>query len=104
MPMNALRKKFDEILLSTPLWDGKTKVIQMTDSKEKTVEIRALISSRNSSESFDLRCLVREQLIGFLQENFPEGLPKVRAEIRNSTPVQVQEVALSDSQPQNPPK
>jgi hypothetical protein len=53
-------------------------VLQVTDLKEHTMEIRCLVSSRNSSESFDLRCLVREQMIVFLRDNYPEAFPRVR--------------------------
>jgi hypothetical protein len=28
-----------------PLWDGKVKVVQVTDTTEKTVEIRVLVSA-----------------------------------------------------------
>jgi hypothetical protein len=61
-----------------PLWDKRVCGLQVTDLKEHTMEIRCLVSSRNSSESFDLRCLVREQMIAFLRDNYPDALPRVR--------------------------
>jgi len=39
------------------------------------------MSSADSGKNFDLRCLVREQLIAYLQKNHPESLPRVRAEL-----------------------
>ena len=41
-----------------------------------TVELRALVSARNASATFDLRCEVREKLIAFLAREFPQALPR----------------------------
>lgn len=80
VPLQALREKFDSLLSQTPLWDGRAKVIQITDCKERVMEIRALMSARNAAEAFDLRCYIRENLITFIQQNYPESLPKTRSE------------------------
>jgi hypothetical protein len=50
----------------------------VTDVKEHTIELRGLISARNSSQAFDLRCYIRENLIKFLSKNYPDSLPKNR--------------------------
>jgi small-conductance mechanosensitive channel len=80
IPVEPLRKEFDDLLTKTKLWDGKVNVLQVTDAKEKTIEIRLLMSSGNSSDAFDLRCFIRENMIAYIQKNYPEGLPKLRAE------------------------
>jgi hypothetical protein len=49
--------------------------------KEGTVELRALVSAANASAAWDLRCEVREQLIAFLQREYPHALPRRRAEV-----------------------
>lgn len=74
-PVNAMRAELDRILANQPLWDKRVKVIQVTDLREKVMEVRVLVSARNSGEAFDLRCAVREQLITFLQQHYPESLP-----------------------------
>jgi len=79
LPIDSLRTEFDRLLALTTLWDKKVKVIQVTDAKTNVVEIRALMSASNSSDAFDLRCYIRENLIHFIQEKYPESLPKVRA-------------------------
>lgn len=81
LPIDDLRNEFDRLLDATPLWNKKAKVIQLTDAKENVIEIRALMSANNSSEAFDLRCYIRENLIHFIQKNYPESLPKVRASL-----------------------
>ncbi len=82
VPVEELRQEVHRILGTTDLWDGKVWNVQVTDSKEQTVEIRALMSASDSSKAWDLRCLVREQLVAYLQERHPESLPVVRAELR----------------------
>jgi small-conductance mechanosensitive channel len=77
-PVEEMRKELRRILESSNLWDGKTCVLQVTDVTEKTMQIRALMSARNGPAAFDLRCLVREKLIQFLQEQYPASLPTAR--------------------------
>lgn len=83
VPFDALRKELTRILESDPNWDGRVNVIQVTNATDKTVEIRALMSSADASSGWDLRVNVREQLIKFLQENYPGCLPRSRVEISN---------------------
>jgi small-conductance mechanosensitive channel len=83
MPIDDLRAEFKRLLDNTPLWDKKAAGVQVTDCKENTIEIRALVSAQNSSDLFDLRCYIRENLITFIQNNYPGSLPHARAEITN---------------------
>lgn len=81
VPVGELRKEFTRILEESNLWDGKVNVMQVTNATEKTVEIRALMSTVDSPTGWDLRVHVREKLISFLQENYPESLPRIRVEM-----------------------
>jgi small-conductance mechanosensitive channel len=81
VPIDRLREELTRILQSDKNWDGKVNVLQVTDSTEKTMEIRALMSSADSPSAWDLRVNVREKLIDFLQKNYPESLPKSRIDI-----------------------
>jgi len=65
----------------TRLWDKQVVNLQVVDSNERAVQLRALVSARTSPEAWDLRCEVREKLIVFLQERYPGALPKQRAEL-----------------------
>ena len=78
VPVEAMRAQLQKIAESSPLWDKRVCGLQVTDLKEHTMEIRCLVSSRNSSESFDLRCLVREEMIAFLRDTYPESFPRMR--------------------------
>jgi len=53
-------------------------VLQVTDAKEHTLELRALVSASDSPTAWDLRVLVREKLVEFVQKNYPEYLPQTR--------------------------
>lgn len=81
IPLQPVRNELNRLLESNDLWDGKVNVLQVTDSKDTTMEIRALMSARNSSDAWDLRCFIREGLITFIQKHHPESLPRARAEI-----------------------
>ncbi len=81
VPIEEVRQEFHRILQSSKLWDGKVWGLQMTNASENTVELRALMSAPNGPVAFDLRCLVREKLVEFMQERYPDSLPKTRAEL-----------------------
>ena len=66
--MPELRKRFETILVGHPLWDGRTKAVQVTEAGERTLEVRLLVSAKDSSRLFDLRCDVREKLVAWLTE------------------------------------
>ncbi len=80
VPVDRLREKLEEIVHGSKLWDGKAVKLQVTDAPGNMVELRVLVSARNSGEIWDLRCLVREKLIGFLQAEYPGALPRQRTE------------------------
>ncbi|HEU5073394.1 MAG TPA: mechanosensitive ion channel family protein [Polyangiaceae bacterium] len=85
-PLTELRAEFDRIVEASPLWDRQTKVLQVTDATDSTLVVRPLMSAKNASDAWDLRCEVREKLIQFLQQHHPHALPRRRAEIVASTP------------------
>ena len=95
LPLEPLRKEFIRLLENNPLWDGRIKAMQVTDAKVHTMEIRALMSARNSSDAFDLRCNIREKLIAFIQETYPESLPQHR--LRENTQIGIRGSDLINS-------
>jgi small-conductance mechanosensitive channel len=80
VPMDELRGELRRICESSQLWRGEVCVLQASDASEHTVQLRALMDARNSSDAWDLRCLVREKLIEYLQKNHPGSLPRYRGE------------------------
>jgi hypothetical protein len=63
VPVDKLREEYRQILDSSPLWDRKVMAVQVTDAKERSVELHCLMSAGNPTTTFDLRCYVRERLI-----------------------------------------
>ena len=81
VPVDAVRAELKRILEATPLWNKKVCALQVSDSDQHTMQLRALMDARNSGDAWDLRCLVREKLIDFLQKNYPGCLPRYRGEM-----------------------
>jgi small-conductance mechanosensitive channel len=81
VPVDEVRSELERTLESTDLWDGNVHALQVTDASDRSIELRAIMSARNSANAWDLRCLVRERLVSFLAENHPESLPRARAEL-----------------------
>jgi small-conductance mechanosensitive channel len=82
VPVEDLRQQLRRILESSELWDTKVCGVQVTNATEHTMEVRALMSASNSGRAWDLRCYVREKMIEFLQQKYPECLPRTRAELQ----------------------
>jgi small-conductance mechanosensitive channel len=83
VPVGELREKLEEIALASKLWDGRVVALQVTDFKESTMEIRMLVSAGTAPRTFDLRCEVREKMIAFVQQRYPEALPSVRTDLHD---------------------
>jgi len=83
-PVDTVRKKLMEIVAQSKLWNGKIANLQVTDCKETTIELRALVSADNASAVSDLRAEVREKLVDYLQREHPHALPRRRNEISNA--------------------
>lgn len=81
VPVDKLREELTRILQSDGNWDGKVNVLQVTNSTEKSMELRALMSAADSPSAWDLRVNVREKLIDFLQKNYPDSLPRSRVQM-----------------------
>lgn len=84
VPVDQLRKEFERLLDLSPLWDKRAKALQVTNTSERTIEVRTLMSAASSGAAFDLRCYIRENLIKYVREHHPDGLPKTRAFIENT--------------------
>jgi small-conductance mechanosensitive channel len=78
VPLEAVRRELEAIARASPLWDGRVVNLQVSDAKDWTIELRALVSARNAPQAWDLRCEVREKLIAFLQREYPHALPTTR--------------------------
>ena len=83
LPLDEARAALKEIIESHPLWDKRFWNLQVTDASEKTMQLRVLATSADSSKSWDLRCDIREKFILWIQKNHPQRLPRLRVEPQN---------------------
>jgi small-conductance mechanosensitive channel len=81
VPVDAIRQELRRLLENSNKWDKKVCALQVTNATERAVELRALMSAADAPTMWELRCEVREQLITFIQKNYPAALPKLRTEL-----------------------
>lgn len=87
-PVEVIRREYSRLLRQSPLWDGHVDALQVVDSNDRTITIRALMSARNAGHLWDLRCEIREKLIAFIRDQYPEALPRSRVDYpREARPV-----------------
>lgn len=90
IPLEPLRKELERLLQEVPqLWDGRVSVLQVVETSERAIQLRVLVSSRDSSSGWDLRCYIRENLITFISHKHPQSLPQLRAAFQASPTAEV---------------
>ncbi|MHB8624118.1 MAG: mechanosensitive ion channel family protein [Sulfuricaulis sp.] len=81
VPLAPLRAELEHVCRDAAEWDRRIALLQVVDADEHAMQVRALVSATDASKLWDLRCRVREALIDFVQREYPEGLPRARAEL-----------------------
>ncbi|MET3638092.1 MULTISPECIES: mechanosensitive ion channel family protein [Curtobacterium] len=80
-----MREELDRILSTSTIWDGRTKVLQVTDAVSGLVRVRILVSAPDAGGLFDLRCYVREEMVEWVQREHPDALPRQRVQVTQGT-------------------
>ena len=98
-----LREEVGRIVTVNPRWDGRFWNCQVTDTKpDGAIELRALMTAKDASTAFDLRCDVREALLAYLAREMPEAIVRRRADVSFSaadTPPDATPAALFPAAP-----
>lgn len=81
LPVDDIRKEAIRILENEPLWNKDRWAVQVSECSEQTMEIRILMTANSSPQTYDLRCIVREGLIKFINTHYPEYFPRTRVEL-----------------------
>jgi small-conductance mechanosensitive channel len=85
-PVELVRKELVRICTTSAHWDKRACSLQVLDAGERSITLRAVVSSVTAGESWDLRCEVREQLVRFLcLLDGGRYLPRGREEWRRET-------------------
>lgn len=79
-PVDAVRREGHRIVSEAPEWDERVFQVAVTDANDRTMQLRVLVSARDSGKAFDLRCKLREGLLAFLAREHPDCLPTTRLE------------------------
>jgi small-conductance mechanosensitive channel len=80
-PIALMREKLEELVKESDLWDGQVVNLQVSDAKEFVIEVRLLVSAGASPKAWDLRCEMREKMIGWLNAEHPYALPRHRVRV-----------------------
>lgn len=102
-PIDAIRAELRRLCDGSDKWDKRVCVVQVTDTKQREIEVRLLVSAANSGDLWDLRCAVREGVLTFLQREHPEALPTTRVAWEDGQiRARGEGVVLSDDAPPSP--
>lgn len=80
-PVATIRAKAEELVRESPLWNGQAIGVQVSNATNTTIEVRVLVSAQSGAALWDLRCDLREKLIGFIAREHPAALPRARAAV-----------------------
>ena len=80
-PVDEGRKALKKIIEDSPLWDKRYWNLQVSDASERSMQLRVLATSADSSTSWNLRCEIREKFIAFIQSHHPQSLPQLRTQL-----------------------
>jgi small-conductance mechanosensitive channel len=85
LPLEPLRAEARRLCEAAKEWDGRVCLVQVTDANERAMQLRILVSSADAGRAFDLRCILREGLIGFIHRHHGGALPRLRGELDGPT-------------------
>lgn len=77
-PVDAVRAEAQRICEASRHWDKRLCLVQVTETSEKAMQLRVLVSAADSGAAFDLRCELREGLLAHLATHHPTSLPVAR--------------------------
>jgi small-conductance mechanosensitive channel len=85
-PIDLIRQKAIEIVAQSKSPSGKVINVQVTNTSPQAMELRVLVSADTAGETSNLCAYVREMLIGFIQREYPQALPRSRSETVSPSP------------------
>lgn len=76
--IGPIREEYTRQIKAHRLFDGRAQVLQVTDCRDQTLEVRLLMSARDGPTLFDLRCEIRESIMDWIRREMPEALARRR--------------------------
>ena len=79
-PIDLIRRKAIDLVAQSARPNTAVASVQVTNLRPDCVELRVLVKSDSSGKASDACADLREQLIGFLNREHPEALPRQRSQ------------------------
>ena len=79
--IDPIRAEFERFVDAHELFDGRNKALLMTEAYPESVMLRLTVSAQTIGELFQLRCAVREHMLGWLRANMENSLIRHRLEV-----------------------
>jgi small-conductance mechanosensitive channel len=76
--IGPIRAEFERQIADNPRWDGRVQVVQVTDTRRDAIEVRLLMSAKDSPTLFDLRCDIREGMLEWLADHQRAAFARLR--------------------------
>jgi small-conductance mechanosensitive channel len=76
VPVAELRGAIQQVARASAHWGQGMLTVDVNDIRERSMEIRCRLGARNAAEAGALKAEVREQVITWLQANYPGALPR----------------------------
>lgn len=84
--MGPIREEFERQVKANPRWDGRVQILQVTETTPDALEVRLLMSAKDSPTLFDLRCDIREGMTDWIAENMPQAIVRRRYVLEEQVP------------------
>jgi len=78
VPVKELRTQLEVVVKASGMWDGVALGCQVTNLTAQSMEVRCLMSAKDSGIAFNLQCLVREEMMDWVKEHYPMAFPNMR--------------------------
>ncbi|MCB2061567.1 MAG: mechanosensitive ion channel family protein [Novosphingobium sp.] len=85
--IGPIREEYTRQIKAHRLWDQQAQILQVTDTEPDAIQVRLLMSAKDSPTLFDLRCEIRESMLAWIRENQPEAI--VRRRLETTAPIDV---------------
>ena len=86
VPIGELREEAGKLITASKFWDGRSWSCQVVDISETgEVMVRVVASASDTGNQWNIACEIREHLITWLVENYPQSLPRKRTEFVGGT-------------------
>ncbi|MBF7009971.1 mechanosensitive ion channel [Novosphingobium resinovorum] len=76
--IGPIREEYTRQIKAHRLFDQRAQILQVTDCRDQTLEVRLLMSARDGPTLFDLRCEIRESMMDWIRREMPEALARRR--------------------------